>query len=82
MCLTTNGAAGRQLYQWPCNLGVRQEWRGSIPKVTVGDAFHGAAPINPWSGLAMDVSGASASAAIIGSYPHCRYNQDSSYWQL
>jgi hypothetical protein len=82
-CLTTNGSAGSQLYQWPCTLGARQEWRGTLPKAFTGFQ-RGSSLVNPASGLAVDINHASAEAgaAAIGWYPSDTYNQHFAYFQL
>jgi hypothetical protein len=82
-CLTTSGSAGAQLYQWPCTLGARQEWRGTLPKAFSG-VQRGASLVNPSTGLAVDINRASADAgaAAMGWYASDTYNQHFAYWQL
>jgi Ricin-type beta-trefoil lectin domain-like len=82
-CLTTNGTAGSQLYQWPCTLGARQEWRGTLPQAFNG-LQRGSSLVNPSSGLAVDINRASADAgaAAIGWYASDSYNQHFAYFQL
>ena len=54
MCLTTDGVAGDQVFQWPCNNSdPHQVWSGALTQYWGG--FHGL--MNPASGLYLDVSG-------------------------
>src|ERR1700754_3238525 len=71
-CLTTDGVAGHQLYQWTCNGSPLQVWSGSFT-----DSFHSTTLTNPSSGLGMDVNGGSrwAGAAIIAWYQNNADNQ-------
>lgn len=79
-CLTTDGVAGHQLYQFSCVGSPYQQWRGNLQSVF--GAEHGLA--NVASGLSMDVSGASgtAGAPIITWYSNDNSNQHFSYYQL
>jgi hypothetical protein len=79
-CLTTDGVAGDQLYQFPCVGMASQRWQSHLR--TWGNS---AAPItNPWSGLRADVEGASrwAGARLIGWYGNGQQNQYFVYYQL
>jgi hypothetical protein len=81
MCLTTNGIAGSQLYQWTCNDGPRQEWAGDL------QSYLGDIPklSNPSTGLVLDAQGGNRSAgtAVIGWYDTPRSsNQQFQYLQL
>jgi hypothetical protein len=80
LCLTTNGIAGSQLYQWTCNGGARQQWTGDL------EMLFGAVRTlsNPFSKLRVDVEGASrwAGARVIGWYPNTTDAQYFSYYQL
>jgi len=78
-CLTTDGVAGHQLYQWTCNGSPLQVWSGNLT-----DSFHFYKLTNPSSGLSMDVNGGSrwAGAAIIAWYPNNASNQKFTYYQL
>jgi hypothetical protein len=85
MCLTTNGIAGQVLYQWYCNVGARQEWQGSIPgKFSNAIVKNGGMLVNPATGLAVDIQGASglAGAGVIGWYQNGKDNQRFHYYQL
>jgi hypothetical protein len=80
LCLTTNGIAGSQLYQWTCNGGSRQVWSGDLPTVThVGSALQ-----NPSTGLVVDVEGASPwpGARVVGWAANGGLNQKFAYYQL
>jgi hypothetical protein len=65
-CLTTDGVAGHQLYQWYCAGTPGQLWVSTV----VAGAFEPGTIRNSASGLMVDVSGGSVSqgAAIIGWY--------------
>ena len=78
-CLTTDGFAGHQLYQWTCNGSALQVWSGNFK-----DSFTFSGLTNPSSGLSMDVNGGSrwAGAAIIAWYPNNGPNQKFTYYQL
>jgi len=80
-CLTSDGVAGHQLYQFTCVGSLLQQWKG-----TLGTVFDTSSHrlSNVATGLAMDVSGASATAgaAIITWYPNSQPNQYFSYYQL
>jgi Ricin-type beta-trefoil lectin domain-like len=82
-CLTTGAVPGGGLYQWPCTLGARQEWQGTIGKASPG-LLRGSRLVNPATGLAVDINGASlkAGAAAISWYESGGFNQDFAYWQL
>jgi hypothetical protein len=85
MCLTTDGIAGHQLFQWYCNSPSQQEWHGPISGVFDPDFFYKGKNLkNPASGLAIDVEGGSrwAGARIIGWYPNGGDNQRFKYYQL
>jgi len=80
-CLTTDGVAGHQPYQFTCVGSPLQQWSGNL--TTVFD-LHNHLLTNVGSGLQMDVSGASATAgaAIITWYYNGNNNQYFSYYQL
>src|SRR5690348_14391875 len=64
-CLTTDGVAGHQLYQFTCVGSPLQKWRGNLPTQPDSTML-----VNTGTGLAMDVNGGSgaAGAAIIAWY--------------
>jgi hypothetical protein len=65
LCITTNGVAGAQLYQWQCTGSSNQLWSTSL---TAGNLV-GYTIKNVGSGLYMDVSGASgANGAAIDTW--------------
>ena len=78
-CLTTDGVAGHQLFQWTCTGSPLQVWSGSF-----ADTFRSTPLKNHSSGLSMDVNGGSrwAGAAIIAWYPNNADNQYFGYYQL
>jgi Ricin-type beta-trefoil lectin domain-like len=79
-CLTTDGVAGHQLYQFTCVGAPSQKWQSDMQRV-----FGNVSAIrNPWSGLDADVNGASkwAGTKIIGWYPSGAVNQHFDYYQL
>jgi Ricin-type beta-trefoil lectin domain-like len=80
-CLTTDGVAGRQLYQFTCVGAASQKWRGTLTSVFNPDAN---VLINDGTGLVMDVNGASATAgaAIVAWHYNGGRNQYFSYYQL
>jgi hypothetical protein len=80
-CLTTDGVAGHQLYQFTCVGSPLQIWKGNLGSVFNPDAH---ILINASSSLAMDVSGASATAGapIITWYYNGNNNQYFSCYQL
>jgi ricin-type beta-trefoil lectin protein len=80
-CLTTDGVAGHQLYQFTCVGSPLQKWRGTVTSVFNPDAGQ---LTNAASGLVMDVNGASATAgaAITTWYANGGRNQYFSYYQL
>ena len=83
-CLTTDGVAGHQLFQWPCNGGGRQEWRGTLlPELGAGFTT-GKALTNVETGLRVDIEGASrwAGARAVGWYDNGGANQYFTYYQL
>jgi hypothetical protein len=86
MCLATDGAAGHQLFQWYCNdSDPGEEWHGTLSSNFDSDFFkYGHTLVNPHSGLAMDVEGASrwAGARLVGWYNSGTDNQDFRYYQL
>lgn len=74
MCITTDGVAGDQLYQEPCNGSASEQWYA---------AYNFAGPTvfqNPATGLVMDVSGYDmwAGGAIDAWYQNNQANQ--SFW--
>jgi hypothetical protein len=77
-CLTTDGVAGHQLYQFTCAGSPLQKWSGTLDRMQE----HGLT--NPYSGLRVDVDGGSrwAGAGIIAWYPHGGDNQQFTYYQL
>jgi hypothetical protein len=81
-CLTTDGVAGHQLYQFTCVGSPLQKWSGTLDRT---QAYEHSKPLtNPYSGLRVDVSGASqwAGAGIIAWYPNDGANQQFTYYQL
>jgi hypothetical protein len=81
MCLTTDGIAGHQLYQWPCEApanqsidGEYQEWDTDILNTS---GVNAAEIINDQTGLFVDVYGASLGAGtpIDGWYENDQWNQ-------
>ena len=80
-CLTTDGVAGHQLYQFTCVGSPLQKWRGTVTSVFNPDAGQ---LTNAATGLTMDVNGASATAgaAITTWYDNGGRNQYFSYYQL
>lgn len=73
MCLSTDGVAGDELYQMPCVGASFELWQTGLNPSSVS-----AYPIyNAWSGLYVDVSGASpwAGASIDGWYWNGGSNQ-------
>lgn len=80
-CLTTDGVAGHQLYQFTCVGAASQKWKGTLGRSWLDSPGQ---LRNPASGLVMDVSGASNSAgtAIDTWYDNNGDNQYFSYWQL
>jgi Ricin-type beta-trefoil lectin domain-like len=81
MCLTTNGLAGSQLYQWTCNGGPRQVWEGDLE---LGATFSYDKLPNPATGLVVDVKGDNAAPGtpVIGWYPNGGDAQQFAYIQL
>jgi hypothetical protein len=73
LCLTTDGVAGDQLVQFQCAGGANQIWHTPLNPSLVGAATI----MNPWSGLYMDVYGASpwAGAGIDAYYYNGGDNQ-------
>ncbi|MEV5957766.1 RICIN domain-containing protein [Streptomyces sp. NPDC051987] len=55
MCLSTDGVAGDSVYQMPCVGAQYQMWRTPLTPSLIGAATI----YNPWSGLYLDVNGAS-----------------------
>jgi ricin-type beta-trefoil lectin protein len=84
MCVTTDGVAGHQLYQAPCNDRAHQEWRGTLHNVFGAGFINGDTLKNPSTGLVMDIEGGNSNpgARAIGWYPNDGFNQEFSYWQL
>jgi hypothetical protein len=82
MCLTTDGRAGDTVYQWYCSGAPGQRWKGDIPRSWT--TKRGGTLRNPWSGLALDVYGASPwpGAKIDAWYPNDASNQDFYFNQL
>lgn len=79
-CLTTDGVAGDQLYQFTCVGSPLQKWQGTLNQLA-----RDVDPLtNPYTGLRVDVNGASpwAGASIVGWYPNNGGNQYFSYIQL
>jgi hypothetical protein len=70
-CMTTDGVAGHQLYQWSCTPGNRQLWDTNMAPGQESRI------LSVYSGLAVDVSGGSASqgAAIDTWYWNGGWNQ-------
>jgi Ricin-type beta-trefoil lectin domain-like/RibD C-terminal domain len=81
MCLTTNGLAGSQLYQWTCNGGPRQVWKGDLE---LAFTFRYHRLTNPSTGLVIDIKGDSVApgAPAIGWYPNNNGGQAFAYIQL
>ena len=75
-CLTTDGVAGDQLYQFYCLNGPGQRWQTGLTG-NPADAFVAKNIYNPAYGLDVDVYGDSAwpGAAIDAWYPNGGYNQ-------
>jgi ricin-type beta-trefoil lectin protein len=80
-CLTTDGVAGHQLYQFTCVGNATQQWQGNLGSVFNPDA---SLLINAPTGLVMDVSGGSATAGapVITWHYNGNNNQYFSYYQL
>jgi ricin-type beta-trefoil lectin protein len=79
-CLTTDGVAGHQLYQFSCVGSPLQRWQSNLEKFGgYVSTIH-----NPASGLNADVNGASRSAGakIVGWYSNGADNQSFGYYQL
>jgi hypothetical protein len=79
MCLTTDAIAGHQLFQEPCGgAWAKYQW-WTVYAYTPWFDFTNVYGIfkNPYSGLVMDVDGAShaAGARVIGWYPNNGLNQ-------
>jgi len=72
-CLTTDGRAGDQVYQWPCEGGTDQLWQTPL----VSPNGSNAPIVSVSSGLVLDVSGDSqwAGAAIDTWYFNAQANQ-------
>jgi Ricin-type beta-trefoil lectin domain-like len=81
-CLTTDGVAGHQLYQFTCVGSPLQKWQSNMH--TLGTPNNVSTIRNPSTGLNVDVNGASrwAGAKIIGWYPSNADNQYFGYYQL
>jgi hypothetical protein len=79
-CLTTDGVAGDQLYQFPCVGMPSQRWQSNMGQF----GARLSRIYNPWSGLRADVEGASrwAGARIVGWYSNGQDNQGFVYYQL
>ncbi len=75
-CLTTDGVAGDQLYQYYCVGAAGQFWKTGLSG-DPSDFFAGSSIQNPGSGLAVDVYGDSPwpGAGIDAWYPNGGYNQ-------
>jgi hypothetical protein len=80
MCLTTDGAAGDQLYQEPCdpNLASYEQWNVTQPGYGQVELY------NPWFDLAVDVYNDSSMAGqpIDAWYPNEQPNQTFFAWAL
>jgi Ricin-type beta-trefoil lectin domain-like len=81
-CLTTDGVAGHQLYQFTCVGSPLQKWQSNM--YTLDKPNNVSTIRNPSTGLNVDVNGASqwAGAAIIGWYRSNADNQYFGYYQL
>ena len=53
-CMTTNGVAGDQVYQEPCDQGTAQQWITGLRPATGASAY---AIESAYSGLYLDVNG-------------------------
>jgi hypothetical protein len=81
LCLTTNGIAGSQLYQWTCNGSARQEWSGDLKLWASRD--YGKL-WNPTTGFVLDAQGGGrwAGTAVVGWYDNGADNQTYQYLQF
>ena len=79
-CLTTDGVAGDQLYQFSCVGSPLQKWQSDLGNFTQS---YGTIT-NPHTGLKADVNGGSrwAGAKLIGWYPNGGNGQQFGYYQL
>jgi hypothetical protein len=78
-CLTTDGVAGDQLYQFTCVGAATQKWQAQLNYGRTGGYIY-----NPSTKLSADINGGSpwAGAKVIGWYDTGAQNQEFSYYQL